>query len=55
MTTHLAGTTSDALTNSPYLLAADMASFLKGEGGRFIINKEVLEHPDFKAWLANLQ
>ena len=55
LTTHLAGTTSDALSNSPYLLAADMASFLAGEGGRFVINKEVLDHPEFKAWLENLK
>ncbi len=55
LTTHIAGTTSDALTNSPYLLAADVAAFLKGEKARFIINKEVLENPAFKEWLAGVR
>lgn len=55
LTTHLAGTTSDALSNSPYLLAADMAAFLKGEKARFIINPQVLEREDFQAWLAQVR
>ncbi len=55
LTTHIAGTTSDALNNSPYLLAADIAAFLKGEKARFIINKEVLENEGFKEWLASVR
>lgn len=55
LTTHLAGTTSDALTNSPYLLAADMAAFLAGEKARFIVNPQVLEQPEFQAWLAEVR
>ena len=55
LTTHLAGTTSDALANSPYLLLEDIAKFLKGEDARYIVNKEVLDRPDFKAWLASVK
>lgn len=55
LTTHLAGTTSDALSNSPFLLAADMAAFLKGEKARFIVNPKVLEQEEFKAWLAEVR
>lgn len=53
LTTHIAGTTSDALTNSPYLLTEDIARFLKGQEARFIVNHEVLDQADFKQWLAN--
>ncbi len=55
LTTHIAGTTSDALNNSPYLLSADIASFLKDGKARFIINKEVLENEGFKEWLATVR
>jgi D-3-phosphoglycerate dehydrogenase len=54
LTTHIAGTTSDALANSPFLLAEDIAQFVNGGKPRFIVNKEVLENPDFVAWLAGL-
>lgn len=55
LTTHIAGTTADALTNSPYLLAEDVAKFLNGDKAKFIVNKEVLENESFKAWLANIK
>ena len=55
LTTHIAGSTAEALTNSPYLLLADMAKFLRGEECSFIVNKEVLENPEFKAWLAGVR
>ena len=55
LTTHIAGTTSEALTNSPYLLMEDVAKFLNGEEAHFIVNKEVLENEDFKAWLAKVR
>lgn len=55
LTTHIAGTTSDALTNSPFLLMEDIARFIKGEEARFIVNKEVLEQESFKAWLASVK
>lgn len=55
LTTHIAGTTSEALSNSPYLLAEDIAKFLNGEEAKFIVNKEVLENEEFKAWLAEVR
>ncbi len=55
LTTHIAGTTADALNNSPFLLMADIAAFLKGEKARFIINPEVLENEEFKNWLASVR
>ncbi len=55
LTTHIAGTTADALTNSPYLLAEDIAKFLKGNQARFIVNTEVLENEAFKSWLSNMK
>lgn len=55
LTTHLAGTTSDALANSPYLLLEDVAKLLKGEQPRFLYNRDVLDNPEFAAWLASVQ
>ncbi len=55
LTSHLAGTTSDALTNSPYLLLADVARLLHGSEARFLVNPEVLDEPGFAAWLATVQ
>ena len=55
LTTHIAGTTADALGNSPYLLMQDIAAFLEGGEARFIVNREVLENADFKAWLAKIK
>lgn len=55
LTTHIAGTTSDALNNSPYLLMEDIAKLLRGEKARFIKNPAVLDQPDFKTWLQSIQ
>ncbi|MGL6200768.1 MAG: 2-hydroxyacid dehydrogenase [Lachnospiraceae bacterium] len=55
LTTHIAGTTSEALTNSPYLLMADIAKFLDGKEADFIVNKEVLEDESLKTWLASIR
>ena len=54
LTTHIAGTTADALRNSPYLLARDVNALLTGGEPRFIANREVLDHPDVKDWLEKL-
>ena len=51
LTTHIAGTTREALTRSPDLLMEDIKKLLVGEKPRFVINKEVLENPAFQAWL----
>ncbi|MFW5894622.1 MAG: 2-hydroxyacid dehydrogenase [Bacillota bacterium] len=55
LTTHLAGTTTEVLTNSPYLLMEDMERFLNGENAKFILNPEVLEDKDFQAWLSEVR
>lgn len=55
LTTHLAGTTADALANSPFLLMDDIAKLLNGDKPRFLYNPEVLQDPAFAAWLAAKQ
>jgi len=52
LTTHLAGTTADALSNSPFLLMEDIAKLLTGGQPRFLKNPEVLDDPRFADWLA---
>lgn len=54
LTTHIAGTTSDALNNSPGLLMADIARLLKGESARFIKNPEVLKDKRVVEWLKEI-
>ncbi|MFT3875730.1 MAG: 2-hydroxyacid dehydrogenase [Propioniciclava sp.] len=55
LTTHLAGTTADALANSPFLLMADIAALLTGGKPRFLKNPEVLQDPRFAAWLESVK
>jgi D-3-phosphoglycerate dehydrogenase len=55
LTTHIAGTTADALTNSPYMLAEDIARLLNGEEPHFVVNPEVLATEDFKEWLESVR
>jgi D-3-phosphoglycerate dehydrogenase len=50
-TTHIAGTTTEVLTKSPYLLFEDIEKLFKGEKPQFILNPEVLENKEFKTWL----
>lgn len=52
LTTHLAGTTADALSNSPFLLMEDIARLLQGEAPRGLVNPEVLGDPRFAEWLS---
>ena len=54
LTTHIAGTTADALNNSPFLLVKDIDTLLAGKTPNFLVNPEVLEHPKVKEWLASL-
>ena len=54
LTSHLAGATSDALRNSPYLLVNDMNKLLLGKCPEFIVNPEVLETPKMKDWLSSI-
>lgn len=55
LTTHIAGTTKEALTRSPEILMKDIKKLLTGQKPRFVINKEVLETAEFKTWLAGVQ
>lgn len=55
LTTHLAGTTSDALTNSPFLLISDVARLMKNETPRYLVNPDVLKHPVFSTWLQSIR
>lgn len=55
LTTHIAGTTTDALMNSPNLLMEDIARFLSGEKARFIVNPEVLQDIRLQDWLNTLR
>ncbi|QYR22788.1 2-hydroxyacid dehydrogenase [Paenibacillus sp. sptzw28] len=54
LTTHIAGTTSDALTQSPYLLAEEVKKILDGGKANWVKNPEVLNHPKVKEWLSSL-
>ncbi len=55
ITPHIAGTTAEALTNSPYLLVRDISQLLTGGKPQFILNPEVLDHPKVKAWLSGIR
>ena len=55
LTTHLAGTTADALSNSPYLLMEDIALLLAGDQPRFLKNPEVLDDSRFADWLSTVK
>ena len=55
LSTHIAGTTKEALSRSPEILMEDIAMLLTGKKPRFVVNKEVLERPEFKTWLAGIQ
>ncbi|BDG62054.1 2-hydroxyacid dehydrogenase [Caldinitratiruptor microaerophilus] len=51
LTSHLAGTTREALTRSPYLLVEEVARVLDGQPTRSLKNPEVLDRPAVQAWL----
>ena len=55
LTTHIAGTTKEALTRSPEILMEDIHKLLSGGKPRFVINREVLKRPELKAWLAEVR
>jgi D-3-phosphoglycerate dehydrogenase len=55
LTTHIAGTTREALSGSPGLLMDDIRKFLKNEKPRFIKNPEVLKDPSFNEWLKGVR
>jgi D-3-phosphoglycerate dehydrogenase len=43
LTSHLAGTTSEALSRSPILLVEDIVKYLRGQKAEFIVNPEVID------------
>ncbi len=51
LTSHIAGTTADALNNSPKLLMEDIARLLQNKNPRFLVNPEVLKTDSFQVWL----
>lgn len=55
LTSHLAGTTADALANSPYLLCEDILKLFEDKGPRYFVNKEVLQNKEFIKWLEKLR
>ena len=55
LTSHIAGTTREALTRSPDLLMGNIAKLLSGDSPNGIANPEVLEVPAFKAWLEGVR
>lgn len=50
LTTHIAGTTEEALSNSPALLMEDIRIFLTGGKPRFVVNPEVIAQKEFEEW-----
>lgn len=52
ITPHLAGRTKDGAENSPRILTDRIISLIKGEGTVGVVNKEVLDTPEFKVWQA---
>jgi len=55
LTTHIAGTTTEALTGSPYILMEELERFFDGKKTRFILNPEVLEQEEFQTWLKGVR
>jgi len=51
LTTHIAGTTKEALTKSPYLLVEDINKLLENKEPEFIVNPEVLKRTEVQKWL----
>jgi D-3-phosphoglycerate dehydrogenase len=51
LTSHIAGTTREALTKSPFLLVEDINKLLDSKSPQFVVNPEVLEDKEFQAWL----
>lgn len=55
LTSHIAGTTREALTRSPDLLMGDIAKLFTGGAPNGIANPEVLQSPAFKTWLEGVR
>jgi len=55
LTTHIAGTTKEALTKSPYLLVEDINKLLENKEPKFIVNLEVLKRTEVQKWLKEIR
>lgn len=55
LTSHIAGTTTDALAKSPNLLVDDINRLIDNEKPQFIVNPEVLEKKEFQEWLKKVK
>ena len=55
LTTHIAGTTKEALTKSPYLLVEDINKLLEDKEPRFVVNPEVLKRAEIQNWLKEVR
>ncbi|MBE3114973.1 MAG: 2-hydroxyacid dehydrogenase [Actinobacteria bacterium] len=55
LTTHIAGTTKEALTKSPYLLVEDINKLLENKEPRFVVNPEVLKRAEVQNWLEEVR
>jgi D-3-phosphoglycerate dehydrogenase / 2-oxoglutarate reductase len=55
LSTHIAGTTKEALSRSPELLMEDIHKLFTDQDPRFVVNKETLDGSEFKAWLKDIR
>ena len=55
LTTHIAGTTKEALTKSPYLLVEDINKLLENKESEFVVNPEVLKLTEVRKWLEEVR
>ena len=55
VTGHLAGNSSDTTANSPHLLVREMLACIDGTSKRGVVNPDVLENPEFRAWLEKVK
>jgi len=55
LTTHIAGTTKEALTKSPYLLVEDINKLLENKEPKFVVNPEVLKRSEVQKWLEEIR
>ena len=55
LTSHIAGTTKEALTNSPFLLVQDINRLFKNKKPQFIVNPEVLQKTETIKWLEKVR
>jgi len=55
LTSHIAGTTREALTKSPYLLVEDINKLIENKEPKFVVNPEVLQRSEIKKWLEEIR